>query len=207
MLPLPSPQALAIADRENRWAHRRATRDRWAALPFLIAVLTLAGCASSPMPPLKTVEHLDLQRYMGPWYVIAAIPTFIETEAYNAVETYRLDSDGTIDTVFTFNQGGFDGPPKRYNPRGFVRDPVHKSTWGMRFVWPIKAEFLVTYINADYSQTVVGRNKRDYVWIMARTPEIPTADYDRLVRELAAQGYDVAKLRKVPQRWPGKPAT
>ena len=156
------------------------------------------------MPSLKTVENLDLKRYMGPWYVIACIPTFIETEAYNAVENYTLEPDGTIDTVFTFNKGGFDGPPKRYNPRGFVRDPIHKSTWGMRFVWPFKAEFLVTHINTDYSQTVIGRSKRDYVWIMARTPEIPGADYDRLVSELGAQGYDVAKLRKVPQRWPAK---
>ncbi len=169
------------------------------------AALALSGCATS-MPPLPTVRNLDLNRYMGPWYVIAAIPTFIETEAYNAVETYRLEPDGTIDTVFTFRDGGFDGPEKRYNPRGFVRDPVHKSTWGMRFVWPFKAEFLVTYLNTDYTQTVVGRNKRDNVWIMARTPEIPAADYDRLVAELAAQGYDVAKLRKVPQRWPANAA-
>lgn len=169
----------------------------------LLLTCVFSGCAS-PLPPLKTVEHLDLKRYMGPWYVIASIPTFIETEAFNAVESYRLDADGTIDTVFTFNQGGFDGPPKRYNPRGFVRDPVHQSTWGMRFIWPFQAEFLVTHINADYTQTVVGRNKRDYVWIMARTPEIPTADYDRLVRELASQGYDITKLRKVPQRPAGK---
>lgn len=172
---------------------------------MLLAVLLLglSGCAST-MTPLKTVERLDLPRFMGAWHVIACIPTFIETEAYNAVENYRLEPDGTIDTVFTFNKGGFDGPAKRYNPRGFVLDPVHKSTWGMRFVWPIKAEYLVTHINADYSQTVVGRNKRDYVWIMARTPEIPEADYQRLVAELKAQGYDVAKLRKVPQRWPAK---
>lgn len=156
------------------------------------------------MPPLKTVERLDLERYMGKWHVIACIPTFIETEAYNAVETYRLETDGTIDTVFTFNQGGFDGPAKRYNPRGFVRDPVNKSTWGMQFIWPIKAEFLVTHVSADYTQTVVGRNKRDYVWIMARTPEIAAADYERLVAELRAQGYDVGKLRKVPQRWPAR---
>jgi apolipoprotein D and lipocalin family protein len=179
-------------------------RAKWTWPCLLLGVVALSGCASK-LPPLKTVDNLDLQRYMGPWYVIACIPTFIETKAYNAVETYRLDPDGTVDTVFTFNQGGFDGPLKRYNPRGFVRDPVHKSTWGMRFVWPFKAEFLVTHINADYSQTVVGRTRRDYVWIMARTPEIPAADYDRLVRELAAQGYDVTKLRKVPQRWPAPP--
>ena len=135
---------------------------------------------------------------MGSWYVIACIPTFIETEAYNAVETYRLDPDGSIDTVFTFNQGGFDGPRKRYNPRGFIVDTVNNSTWGMRFVWPFKAEYLITHLNEDYTQTVIGRNKRDYVWIMARSPQIPEADYLRLVKELEGQGYDITKLRRVP---------
>lgn len=187
----------------SRCSRPAGARPRLAAVLVLLLAAALSGCATT-MTPLKTVPNLDLNRYMGPWYVIAAIPTFIEKEAYNAIEAYRLEADGTIDTVFTFNQGGFDGPPKRYNPRGFVRDPVNKSTWGMRFVWPFKAEFLVTYVDPGYTQTVVGRNQRDYVWIMARTPEIPAADYDRLVRELAAQGYDTAKLRKVPQRWPAK---
>ncbi len=40
---------------------------------------------------------------------------------------------------------------------------------------------------------------------MARTPQIPEADYQRLVAELAAQGYDTAKLRRVPQQWPTAP--
>lgn len=172
----------------------------WKLLPCL---LLLTGCATS-LPPLQTVEKVDLKRYMGPWYVIACIPTFIETEAYNAIEEYRLEPDGTIDTIFTFNQGGFDGPPKRYNPRGFVVDRVNHSTWGMQFIWPFKSEFLITYLSSDYSQTVIGRNKRDYVWIMARTPQIPEADYQRLRGELAAQGYDLTKLRQVPQRWPAK---
>jgi apolipoprotein D and lipocalin family protein len=195
VLTLPAPVGPAARRRPTGWM-----------IGWIVGVvLILSGCAT-PMTPLPTVRNLDLNRYMGPWYVIAAIPTFIETEAYNAVETYRLEPDGTIDTVFTFRDGGFDGPEKRYNPRGFVRDTVHRSTWGMRFVWPFKAEFLVTHLNADYTQTVVGRNKRDYVWIMARTPEIPAADYDRLVAELKAQGYDVAKLRKVPQRWPANAA-
>ena len=170
---------------------------------LLFSILAMTGCASS-LPPLKTVEKVDLPRFMGPWYVIAAIPTFIETEAYNAVEDYQLRPDGTIDTVFTFNKGGFDGPLKRYTPRGFVIDRVNNSTWGMQFIWPIKAEYLITYLNDDYSQTVIGRNRRDYVWIMARTPQIPAADYERLLADLTAQGYDLKKLRKVPQQWPDK---
>jgi apolipoprotein D and lipocalin family protein len=106
-------------------------------LLFLGTLLFMSGCAT-PLPPLKTVERVDLPRYMGAWYVIAAIPTFIETEAYNGIEAYRLEPDGSIDTVFTFNQGAFDGPAKRHNPRGFVVDKVNNSTWGMQFIWPSK---------------------------------------------------------------------
>ncbi len=167
----------------------------------ILALSLIAGCAAS-LPPLRTVERVDLERFMGTWYVIAAIPTFIETDAFNAVESYRLDADGTVDTTFTFRKGAFDGPLKIYNPRGFIVDTNSNATWGMQFIWPIKAEYLITHLSNDYSQTVIGRNKRDYVWIMARTPQIPEADYERIVAELAAQGYDVTKLRKVPQRWP-----
>jgi apolipoprotein D and lipocalin family protein len=173
-------------------------------LSVLLCLLPLTADASS-RPRLKTVDKVDIERFMGSWYVIAAIPTSIEKEAYNAVETYRLNPKGTIDTVFTFNKGAFDGPPKRYTPRGFIRDRVNNSTWGMRFIWPFKSEFLITYLDQSYSQTIISRNKRDFAWIMARTPEIPEADYEKLRLELTAQGYDLAKLRKVPHRWAGNP--
>ena len=170
-------------------------------LALLVTLALLSGCAAS-LPPLRTVERVDIERFMGRWYVIAAIPTFIETDAFNAVESYRLDADGTIDTTFSFRKGGFDGPLKTYNPRGFIVDVASNAVWGMQFIWPIKAEYLITHLSDDYSQTVIGRNKRDYVWIMARSPQIPEVDYQRILVELAAQGYDVTKLRKVPQRWP-----
>ncbi len=169
-------------------------------ITFLLFSLIMVGCAHS-LPRLKTAEKVDINRFMGPWYVIAAIPTFIETKSYNGIETYALLPDGSIDTVFTFNNGSFDGPQKRYNPRGFVVDRVNNSTWKMQFIWPFKAEYLITYLNEDYTQTIIGRNKRDYVWIMARTPQIAEADYERMLNMLKEQGYNLKKLRKVPQRW------
>jgi apolipoprotein D and lipocalin family protein len=169
------------------------------ALPLLALGLLAAGCASAPArPPVPTVPRVDLPRFMGDWYVIAHIPTFIERQAYDAVESYALASDGSIATTFTFRAGAHDGPAKRYTPTGFVRDPVSNSTWGMQFVWPIKAEFLISYLDAGYTQTVIARNARDYVWIMARTPTIPEADYAAHVERLRSWGYDVAQLRRVP---------
>ena len=165
----------------------------------LIAVC-FSGCAAK-LPPLKTVASVDIQRFMGDWYVIANIPTWIEKGAHNAVESYRLDKDGTIATTFTFRKGAFDGPLKTYKPRGFILDTTSNATWEMQFIWPFKSEYLITYLNKDYTRTIIARNKRDYVWIMARTPTIPEEDYAALVAELVRQGYDTALLQKVAQRW------
>ncbi len=167
-----------------------------------VAVLAAGGCSSVPRPPVPTVASVDLERFMGDWYVIACIPTWIERDAWNAVESYRLDEDGTIATTFTFRKGGFDGPEKRYTPRGYVMDRSSNAVWGMQFVWPIKADYRISYLSDDYGQTVIARDQRDYVWIMARTPQLTESDYARLTNYVASMGYDVSQLRKVPQRWP-----
>jgi apolipoprotein D and lipocalin family protein len=167
----------------------------------LLSSVILAGCASVQRPPISTVPHVDLPRFMGDWYVIANIPTFLEEDAHNAVESYRLDADGTIATTFTFRKGSFDGERKRHQPRGFVLDTRTNAVWGMQFIWPFKGDFRIVYVNDDYTQTVIGREKRDYVWIMARQPTIPESDYRRIVESLAREGYDTTRIRKVPQRW------
>lgn len=173
---------------------------------IVAAMLLLSGCQHVPQQPLAQAAKVDLARFMGDWYVIASIPTFIEDGAHNAIESYRLAADGTIETTFTFRAGSFEGETKRYTPRGFVLDRDSNAVWGMQFVWPFKADYRIAYLAPDYSQTVIAREKRDYLWIMARTPQIPDADYERLLKFAAAQGYDVSGIRKVPQRWSGPAA-
>ena len=166
-----------------------------------IAVM-LSACSSAPTIP--TAKSVDLPRFMGDWYVIANIPTWPERDAYNAIESYKLDPDGSIATTFTFRKGAFDGPEKVMRPRGFVTDEKSNAVWGMQFVWPIKAEYLISHVDAGYTETIIARSSRDYVWIMARKPVLPEEDYARLVQMVADLGYDVSKLQKVPQRWGDK---
>ena len=164
---------------------------------------SLVGCSGAPVDqPINTVEKVDLERFMGDWYVIANIPTFVEKGAHNAIESYALNDDGTIATTFTFRKDSFDGKLKTYRPNGFVRDTDSNAVWGMQFIWPFKGDYRIVYLDEDYSQTIIGRNKRDYVWIMARTPGIPDADYQAMLEYLQGQGYDITRIRKVPQRWP-----
>ena len=172
----------------------------------LLSAVTLTACGVSPQKvTVPVVERVDLSRFMGPWYVIGVIPTFIEKDIYNAVESYRLAEDGTIETTFTFNKGALDGPAKEMNPRGFVIPGTNNAIWGMQFVWPIKAEYVISHLDADYTETIIARSARDYVWIMARTPTISDERYAALTAKVAAMGYDLAKLVKIAHR-PKAPA-
>ena len=168
----------------------------------LLISLSLIGCSSNQMlvgsslKPMPVVDYVDLDQFMGDWYVIATIPTFLERDAYNPIETYQLDSDGSIATTFTFNKGSLSGPTKIYRPRGFIKDKRTNAIWGMQFVWPIRADYRIVYLDDNYQQTIIGRNSRDYVWIMARTPTISQKDYSNLVAQVDSLGYDLDDLQK-----------
>jgi apolipoprotein D and lipocalin family protein len=164
-------------------------------------VLVQLACSTGNRKPLPTIGALDLERFMGDWYVIANIPTRFERGAHNAVESYRLEGEGRVATTFTFKDGSFDGPEKRFEPKGFVRPDSGNAVWGMQFVWPIKAEYRVMYIDPGYRTTIVGRSKRDYLWIMAREPELPDAELEELISIAVDAGYERQAIELVPQRW------
>jgi len=177
--------------------HRKDVIVRFVGITFLsVLLLVLSGCQT--MKPIHTVDKVDLNRFMGDWYVIASIPTFIEKDAFNAIESYRLDDDGTVATTFKFNKGSFDGPLKKYHARGYVRDKGSNAVWGMQFIWPFKAEYRIIFLSEDYSQTVIGRTKRDYVWIMAREKTIPADEYEEILKFLQEQNYDIENISEVP---------
>ncbi|HET6554308.1 MAG TPA: lipocalin family protein [Dyella sp.] len=163
----------------------------------MLVALPLGSCAEQT--PITPVRHVDVGRYMGDWYVIAAIPTYFERHAYGAVESYALRPDGRVQTTFRYRAGAANGELKTMHATGLVHADSGNAVWGMQFVWPVKAEYIIAWLDPDYRAVIIARNKRDYVWIMARTPTIPQEQYDLLVARVSAMGYDLAKLRKVPQ--------
>lgn len=158
---------------------------------------------------MRTVERVDIPRFMGDWYVIAAIPAAQEANSWNGVESYRLrpGTADVIETTYTFREGSFDGPLVTLRPVGYVRGRGG-AEWGMKFRWwqgPLLLEYLVVHLDEGYTEAVIGRSARDYVWVMARTPSLPDADRERLLGIVKDLGYDLSRLRMVPQRWGVEP--
>ena len=163
----------------------------------VVALLFTTGCSS----PMRTVDKVDLERFMGDWYVIASIPTVFEKNIYNAIERYDLISPNKVQTTFSYYKGGFDGEKNEMKPVGFVEDDGSNAIWGMQFIWPFKADYRVVYLDEQYRVTVIGREKRDYVWIMAREPSIEEDEFKRIVAFVQSLGYDIKQLKTVPQKW------
>lgn len=171
-------------------------------------LLALAGCTGSGLPPVQPLDRpVDLQRFMGDWYVIAFIPIDLpflsEKDAHNGVESYALAPDGQILTTYTYRDGAFDGPQRRMTPRARVANPPLNSAWKMKFSWFLPAgDFLIIDLAEDYSRTIISVPDRRWVWLMARTPVIPEADYQAMLDYLARAGFEVQAIRRVPQSWP-----
>lgn len=164
-------------------------------------LLILAGLLLACRRDFVTVEKVDLQRFMGDWYVIAILPNFIEKNAYNGIESYKLNPDGTIGVTYTFYKGGPQGKRKVMRPLGKVYDRNSNAHWKMRLFKPFWNDYLIVDLAPDYRYSVIGVPNRRFVWIMSRTPELSDGDYYGIIKRLAAMGYKTDKITKMPQIW------
>ncbi|MDA0347289.1 MAG: lipocalin family protein [Verrucomicrobia bacterium] len=171
-------------------------------------IITLAMSITAILTGCKTYENLpemaanvDINRFMGTWYVHGYTPTMLDRNAYNATESYELDDNSRILTTYRFRKGGFDGPIKTYHPVGKVVDSETNAEWKMRFFTVISAPYLVLYVDSDYSETLVGHPNLKMAWLMSRSPEISETRYAELVQELKDRNFNLTDFVQVPQRW------
>lgn len=174
---------------------------------FLLASLALLSAStpefteSARQPFQKVVDSVDIQKFLGSWYVIALLPTFIEKDATNGIETYSLDEKGNILVEYVFYKGSPGGKRSVTHQKGWVIDKEKNSVWEVQPLWPLRLPYLIIDLADDYRYTVIGTNNYKYVWIMAREPAISKEDYEGIVSRLAARGYEVSGIKKMRQEW------
>jgi apolipoprotein D and lipocalin family protein len=173
-----------------------------------VAALAAVGCIShaataksdaGSAKPLRTVSHVDLQRYMGDWRVIANIPYFGEKGCVDSIESYALRPDGRIDNYFRYRKNSFDAPQKKMTALAWVYDHKTNAEWRVRFFGLITVPYLILDLDPQYQWAVLGYPERKYGWILAREKTLPEATYAGILKRLAAQGYDPHRFKKVPQ--------
>jgi apolipoprotein D and lipocalin family protein len=166
--------------------------------------LVATGCAPSTterlrLPPLETVAHVDLARYLGTWYEIASFPQSFQRGCTATTATYTLRSDGDIDVRNRCRKGSIDGEEKTALGRARVVDRATNAKLEVSFFRPFWGDYWIIYLDEDYSCAVVGHPGRDYLWILSRTPTMAEVTYKVIVARLQAQGYETSRLVRTLQ--------
>ena len=180
---------------------------------WLAALLTITSLqasaqstlATTELPPVKPIAALDVPRYMGTWYEIAKFPNrfqakctantraryLAQTDGSVQVLNSCMTADGAIDALGLAKQVGSATSPKlqvRFAPAWLAWLP---QVWG---------DYWVIDLDADYQLAAVSDAKREYLWVLSRTPQVNAKSYDSLLERLKAQHFDVQKLEASPQR-------
>lgn len=146
------------------------------------------------MQPLKTVEHVDLSRYLGTWYEIARYPNSFQKDCLRSEAAYSLRNDGDIRVVNTCRQDG--GKSRSIEGKAWVVDKATNARLRVRFFWPFWGAYWIIELGRDYEYVVVGHPDRKYLWILSRTREMEPALFADICGRLAAHGYDASRLIK-----------
>jgi apolipoprotein D and lipocalin family protein len=167
------------------------------AIPLALACLLLCSCATTHLHPPVTVSSVDLQRYAGEWYEIESFPTWFQRGCEASKAVYTPLADGTIEVVNTCARRG-----KTASVKGTARvvPGSNNSKLKVSFFGPVEGDYWILELDPAYRWVAVGSPDRRYLWILARTPQIDPALLGRIRARLAAQGFDVSRLR------PGSPA-
>lgn len=173
--------------------------------PIYLSVLLLLGCTSKSLKPIEqmTVQKVDIQEFMGNWYVLAGRFTSFEKDVHNALEVYKWNTKkNRIDIGFTYRQGSFDGKLKSIPQTGWVYNEKSGSHWKVSPFWPLKFDYLIVALAPDSSWTVIGVPNGDYFWIMARDYRHAEGKISDALSELKKIGYPTDPFVIVPHKWP-----
>jgi apolipoprotein D and lipocalin family protein len=150
------------------------------------------------LPPLETVDRVDLARYAGTWFEIASFPTRFQRGACATNATYTLRNDGGVTVVNRCRRGSLDGAESSIAGRARAVDSTNAKI-EVSFFWPLRGDYWIIDLDPDYAWSVVGHPSRDYLWILSRTRTLPEQTYAAIVARAGRKGYEVERLRLTPQ--------
>jgi apolipoprotein D and lipocalin family protein len=148
------------------------------------------------LPPLASVNDLDLNRYAGTWYEIASYPQRFQEGCTGTTATYTLNKDGTIGVLNRCRKDGLDGPEVKAEGRARMTDPSDPAKLEVSFFGPFWGDYWVIDLDEDYRFAVIGQPSRDYLWILSRTPTMPAPMYQGILERLTAQHYPLEPLNR-----------
>ena len=181
----------------------RTTSGLGLSLALSAALITGTAQAQTATPaPLATVSSVDLDRYVGRWYEIARFPNRFQKDCTGpATADYALQPNGRVQVTnrCPLADGKTDealGEARRLGDPGSPKLEVRFAPAWLSWLPLVWGNYWVIDLDPAYTLAAVSEPKREYLWVLARQPQVDAASWDALMARLRAQGFDLSKLQK-----------
>jgi apolipoprotein D and lipocalin family protein len=163
-----------------------------------IPLAVLAGCVGIP-EGVKPVQDFELNRYLGKWYEIARLDHSFERGLDNVTAEYTMREGGGVRVVnrgWSSKKGEWD----EATGKAFFVDSENVGYLKVSFFGPFYGAYVVFDLDREgYQYSFVSGPNTSYLWLLARTPEVPPEVIRRFQEEAAALGFDTESLIWVKQ--------
>lgn len=178
-------------------------------LTFALAV-SCSAFASDPQSnnaikapgPLATIARLDVPRYLGTWFEIAKYPNWFQKKCVGDTKaSYSPQSDGKVRVInrCMTKDGEVSeaaGEARQIGDATSPRLEVRFAPHWLSFIPLVWGNYWVIDLDPDYQLVAVSEPKREYLWVLSRTPEVSAKAYDELLARLEKKGFDLSKLER-----------
>ena len=166
-------------------------------LGAILFFLSFSGYSQTVDTPVKTIASLDVPRYMGTWYEIAKFPNWFQKKCTsNTQAVYSLRSDGDLKVLNSCKTADgaisqAEGHARQIGAKDSPKLEVRFAPAWLSFFPMVWGDYWVIDLDADYQLAAVSDAKREYLWVLSRTPQVNAKAYDALLARLKAQHIDV----------------
>ncbi|UCV09688.1 lipocalin family protein [Dechloromonas denitrificans] len=154
---------------------------------------------------LSTIAALDVPRYMGTWFEIAKFPNWFQKKCTGGTKAeYSLKNDGMVQVINRCRAEGGEtieaiGAARQIGPATSPKLEVRFAPEWLSFLPFVWGDYWVIDLDERYQLVAVSEPKKEYLWILARTPNIDPNDYKNLLARLRQKGFDLRKLEVTKQ--------
>lgn len=169
---------------------------------LILSFIFLLSCSTTKDPGQTTVDHVDLNRFMGNWFEIARLETPLQSECGAAKITYKMNKS-EIEMIHACHEK-MGKKTLHATGLGEVSDKKTNAKWKVSYLpvfknWHMFASSIwIIGLDSEYQYAILGHPTHKHLWILSRTPEISPEKYDELLSIAREKGYKTKELIRVP---------
>jgi apolipoprotein D and lipocalin family protein len=154
---------------------------------------------------VKTIASLDVPRYLGTWYEIAKFPNWFQKKCIsNTQAVYSLRPDGSLKVLNSCKMSDgettqAEGTARQIGAKDSPKLEVRFAPAWLSFLPFVWGDYWVIDLDPQYQVAAVSDPKREYLWVLSRTPQLDPKTYQDLLQRLQAQQFDTRKLELTTQ--------